>query len=65
MAAPTTIDEAIEQALLLPESTTDQSQAIKERSLEDLLNARDRLSEADAKPHFGLRFTRLIPPGCQ
>jgi hypothetical protein len=65
MAAPQNIDEAIEQALLTPAEAADQSQSIKERSLKDLLNARDRLSEADAKPHFGLRFTRLIPPGAQ
>lgn len=65
MAAPTTIDEAIEQAVLAPDSVADQSQSIRERSLSDLLDARDRLSEADAKNHFGLRFTRLVPPGCQ
>jgi hypothetical protein len=66
MAAPTTIDEAITQALLLPASVTDpDGRTITERPLKDLQDARDRESGnvASTKPHFGLRFTQLVPPG--
>jgi hypothetical protein len=65
MATPTTIDEAIDQALLLPASVTEAGRTITERPLKDLLDARDRESSnvAAGKNHFGLRFTQLIPPG--
>jgi hypothetical protein len=65
MAAPVNINEAVEQAVVTPASVADQGQTITERPLKDLLDARDRLSTAKAKPHFGLRFTKLKPPGCQ
>jgi len=67
MATPTTIDEAIDQALLLPAIVTEAGRAITERPLKDLQDARDRetSNRAAAKPHFGLRFTKLIPPGAQ
>lgn len=67
MTAPQNIDEAIEQSLITPASVTDQSQSITERPIKDLLDARERLAgeTAGKKPHFGLRFTKLIPPGCQ
>lgn len=67
MATPETIDEAIEQALLLPASVTEAGRTITERPLSDLQNARDRETgnRAAAKAHFGLRFTKLIPPGAQ
>lgn len=67
MTAPATIDEAVDQALLLPASTTENGRTIVERPLKDLLDARDREKAATAgrKNHFGLRFTKLIPPGCQ
>lgn len=67
MATPTDIDEAIAQALLLPESVTEAGRTITERPLKDLLDARDRESGnvAAEKNHFGLRFIKLIPPGAQ
>ena len=65
MATPTTIDEAIDQALLLPASVTEAGRTITERPLKDLQDARDReaCSRVTAKAHFGLRFTKLVPPG--
>jgi len=65
MTAPTTVDEAIDQALLLPANTTEAGRTITERPLKDLQDARDREAgnRAAAKAHFGLRFTKLIPPG--
>lgn len=67
MAAPTTIDEAVSQALLEPKSVTEGDRTIVNRDLNDLQDARDRERGATAgkKPHFGLRFTKLLPPGCQ
>lgn len=67
MATPTTIDEAIEQALLLPASVTEAGRTITERPLKDLLDARDREKAENAalQNHFGMRFIRLIPPGAQ
>jgi hypothetical protein len=67
MATPETIDEAIEQALLLPASVTEAGRTITERPLSDLQDARDRETgnRAASKAHFGLRFTKLIPPGAQ
>jgi hypothetical protein len=65
MATPTTIDEAIDQALLLPASVTEAGRVITERPLKDLQDARDREAgnRAALKSHFGLRFTKLVPPG--
>ena len=67
MAAPTTIAEAIDQALLLPASMEEAGRTITERSIKALQDARDRETgnRAALKAHFGLRFTKLIPPGAQ
>ena len=65
MAAPTTIEEAVAQALLQPDRLIDKDREVHNRPLKDLLDARDRVAAANAavKPHFGLRFTQLVPPG--
>lgn len=66
MATPTTPDEAVDQALLLPASVTEAGRTVTERPLKDLQDARDREAgnAASLKSHFGLRFTKLVPPGC-
>lgn len=66
MAAPTDIDDAITDALVQPSEVTDsEGRKIKNRSIKELQDARDRETgtTAKAKPAFGLRFTKLIPPG--
>ena len=65
MAAPTTADEAVDQALLEPQTVSENGRTITNRSLAELQTARDReLTAATApKRHFGLRFTKLVPPG--
>lgn len=63
MAAPTTADEAVEQALLEPQSVSENGRTIVNRSLKELQDARDRETAAKSKNHLGLRFTKLIPPG--
>ena len=65
MAAPTTPAEALEQALLQPKSVTENGRTIVNRDLSEIQDAIDRDSAGTAgdKNHFGLRFTKLIPPG--
>jgi len=66
MATPEDLDEAIEQAELEPlEVTDDRGRTIRHRSLEELRAHKAAQSTAKAKNHFGLRFTKLQPPGCQ
>ena len=66
MAAPTDIDEAIAQALLEPAEITDENgRKIRNRTLKELQDARDRETSTAAarQNHMGLRFVKLIPPG--
>ena len=66
MAAPENIDEAIAQALLEPAEITDENgRKIRNRTLAELQDARDREAATTAarKNHLGMRFTQLIPPG--
>jgi hypothetical protein len=62
MAAPTTVDEAVTQALLQPQSVSESGRTIVNRSLKELQDARDRESAAKSKKNLGLRFTQLVPP---
>jgi hypothetical protein len=43
----------------------EEGRSVSNRDLRELQDARDReLAEtAGKKPHFGLRFTKLVPPG--
>ena len=65
MARPTTPQEAVEQAFLTPKSVAEEGRSVSNRDLRELQDARDReLAEtAGKKNHFGLRFTKLVPPG--
>ena len=65
MTAPTTAQEAVDQALLQPKSASERDRSITNRDLKELQDARDRetASTSGAKNHFGLRFTKLVPPG--
>jgi len=65
MAAPTTVDEAVANALLEPQSVSEGGRTIVNRSLRELQDARDRESAETAgkKNHRGLRITQLVPPG--
>ncbi len=72
MAAPTQaeIDAAIQSALLnaveSPLREQSGTRVIEERSIDDLLKAKTALADQIAanQPHFGIRMTKLIPPGC-
>jgi hypothetical protein len=66
MAAPTTAAEAIEQAALGPKSvTTKDGTTVIARDVPDLIQADNHTSGkvAATRKHFGIRFTKLIPPG--
>ena len=64
MAAPTTSQEALDQAALGPKSATSADQSVTQRDLAELreqANYDANLEAADEQPHRGIRFTRLIP----
>ncbi len=65
MPEPTTAAEAIEQNVLGPKRVQVGNQSVEQHSIDDQVKAADFLAarNAAAKPHFGLRFTKLIPPG--
>jgi len=59
-------DEDIEAAAASPLEVESDGQKVKQQSLKDLLDARDRIDSgtaASASPRRGIRFTKLIPPG--
>ena len=61
MTQPTNAKEALEQAALEPKSVSAGGRTIVNRDLRELKEVADQT--APGKPHFGLRFTKLIPPG--
>lgn len=63
---PTTIEDAIElQALGMVSSASDGKSSQTNIPIKDLIEADQHLARkrAASKPHMGLRFTKLIPPG--
>lgn len=65
MAQPETIEDAIEQNALGPASVTVAGQTVVQKDIEQQIKADEYLAakQAATKPHFGLRFTKIIPPG--
>ena len=65
MAQPETIDEAIEQNAKGPASVTVAGQTVVQKDVEQQIKADEYLAAkaAAAKPHLGLRFTKIVPPG--
>lgn len=55
------LDRAIED----PQSATVDGTTINEHNIKDLADVvnRERANEAASKPHRGVRFNRLVPPG--
>lgn len=60
------VDEIIDDLMAGPKSATVDGRSATAQSVDDALKVRnDRASQgAAAQGHFGLRFTRLVPPGC-
>ena len=65
MAAPTTIEEAIEQTALNPKAASTDKGKVEAQPIGDLLDAQGRESAnaAASKNHFGLRMVKLEAPG--
>lgn len=65
MAQPETIAEAIQQNALGPASVTVAGQTVVQKDVEQQIKADEYLAakQAAGKPHFGLRLTKIIPPG--
>lgn len=65
MSAPTTPEEAISQAALGPKSVTVGNQTTVARDIKELIDADNYQKNANAagKSHFGVRFSKIVPPG--
>lgn len=66
MSDPETVEDAIEQvALGMVRTQKENGREIEFMSIDDLKKAGQYLAakRAAAKPHFGLRMTKCIPPG--
>lgn len=63
MAAPTTIEEAIEQNALGPASVTAAGQTVTAKDIDQLVQADEHLKgkEATSKPGFGIRLQKITP----
>jgi hypothetical protein len=66
MTEPTTVEDAVELvALGMVSETAEGNRSQKNIPIKDLIEADGYLigKRAASKPHMGLRFTKLIPPG--
>lgn len=65
MAAPTTTSEAIQQTALGPKRVQVAGESVEQQSIDELIKADQYLNSntVGSKVTFGLRFTKLIPPG--
>lgn len=66
---PLSADEAaalVDAAAAAPAEVVVEGNSVVAHKLSDLLELENRRSAqaAAGKGHFGLRFTRLVPPGC-
>ena len=65
MAQPESIEEAIEQNAPGPKRIQVANQSVEQQSIDEQIKADQYLAakQAAAKPQFGLRFTKIVPPG--
>jgi hypothetical protein len=69
MAAADDIRDSVAEVAQGPRRVKTGQREIEEHSLTEALDAADRIESkaaqatAATKPHFGLRFTKLVPPG--
>lgn len=59
------IADAIAENATGPKSMSVDGQSVTQHSIDDQIKAANHVAgqTAASKPHFGLRFTKLIPPG--
>jgi hypothetical protein len=58
------IEDAIEDNVAQPKRVKFGGREVEQHSLKDQAALLDRTTPATEQPHFGLRFTKLISPGC-
>ena len=65
MAEPETIREAIEENAKGPKKVTVDGQTVEQHSIKEQIEADNHTAAktATSKSHFGLRMTKLVPPG--
>lgn len=65
MAAPETISEAISLVAKSPKRTRVKSTEIEEHDIDSLIKADQHVAakNASSKPHMGVRFSQIQPPG--
>lgn len=65
MAAPADSESAVEQAALGPKRVTIDGETVEQYTIDELIKAANFADgqTAKTKPAFGLRFTKLVPPG--
>lgn len=63
---PTTPDEAALEVALGPKQVSTDGTSVTAQSIDEIKKAKDMLAADSAanQPHFGLRMSQLIPPGC-
>lgn len=66
MSEPTTPEEAIEQNILGPKRVQIGNQSVEQHDIASQIAGDNHLAakEAASKTHLGLRFIKIIPPGC-
>ncbi len=65
MTKPETVSEAIEENAKGPKRVTVGTETVEQHPIQDQIAADDHATRkaAAARKHFGLRFTKLVPPG--
>jgi hypothetical protein len=58
------IETAIEANVDQPRRVRYGSREVEQHSLKEQADLLDRVTPATDQPHFGLRFTKLVSPGC-
>lgn len=66
MADPNDLSDAIRDAANAPKKTQVKSTSVEEHAIGDLIAADRHLANKAAgnRNHMGLRFTKIVPPGC-
>lgn len=61
-----TPDEAALEVALGPKQVSTDGTSVTAQSVDEIKKAKDMLAAdgAAGQPHFGVRFTKLVPPGC-
>jgi len=65
MSAPENISEAILQAALGPKSSSENGRSVQEHDLDQLMRLERHLASktAGTRNRFGVRFSKIVPPG--